>query len=153
MWRALVLVPLLTLASCATMMTGTHESITISSSPSAAGVTLECGGQQVGTGLTPTTITIRRNAGDCSLKIAKDGFADQTIAIEQGVNPAYWTNFLFSPLAPGAAYALVLGNGPDKRTGAALMITAGIVFATDFWTGAAHAHRPKSVDMVLKPRQ
>lgn len=154
MWRRFILflysVPLI---SCATITTGTHESIVISSSPSAANATLVCNSKPAGGGPTPLTITIRRNAGDCNLRIAKDGFEEATVSIEQGVNPAYWTNMVFTPLGPGGSYLLVEGNSGEKVIGLAALGTGFVLLATDFWTGAVHAHRPSRIDVVLKPKQ
>ena len=75
--------------SCATITTGRYEEIRVTSSPNQAMATLLCGGHPSGEGPTPTAFKIRRNAGDCVLTLRKDGFEEKTIAIEQGVNPAY----------------------------------------------------------------
>lgn len=154
MWRRFFLVLYsVTLISCATITTGTRENIVISSSPSAANATLVCNGRPAGSGLTPVTIAIRRNGGDCDLRLAKDGFEQATVSIEQGVNPAYWTNMAFTPLAPGGTYLLVAGNSGEKLIGVAALGTGFVLLATDFWTGAVHAHRPSKIDIVLKPKQ
>lgn len=150
MWRSILVVSFLPLVSCATISTGPRENIEIRSSPTEATATLLCDDKSVESGVTPTTIRIRRNAGNCSLKVAKDGFADQTIAIEQGVNPAYWMNFIFTPLAPAGLYVLMGGNSQEKMVGAAMLISAAVVFSTDFRTGAVHNHRPNKVDVSLK---
>ena len=152
MRRLALLLSLLTLASCATITTGITEAIAIGSSPSGATATLVCNGTTAGSGVTPTTITIRRNAGDCNVRLSKDGFEDSTMLLEQGVNPAYWTNMSFSPLAPLGTYVLWLGTSREKTQGAAILGAAAVIFATDFWTGAVHAHRPIKIDVSLKPK-
>src|SRR4051794_11937443 len=103
--RVLLLSPLLlSLVACATMTTGTHEEIKVTTSPTDAHAALVCEGKPIGEGSTPQTFTIRRNAGDCQLTLHKEGFEDRTVAIEQGVNPAYWGNMLLSPVVPGGVY-------------------------------------------------
>jgi hypothetical protein len=149
---ALILLGPMLLASCATITTGRFEDIHVSSSPSAADAALVCGGQPSGEGRTPATFKIRRNAGDCTLTVRKEGFADQSIALEQGVNPIYWSNMVFSPLAPAGAYVAAFGDSGERVLGVGLLSAGFVIFATDFWTGAVHAHKPGSVDVVLKPR-
>jgi hypothetical protein len=135
------------------MTTGTRESLIVGSSPAGADATLVCEGLRAGSGVTPATITIRRNAGDCDLTIAKDGYQSQTVHIEQGVNPAYWPNMIASPLLPVGAWVTLLGDdASDKRTGTALIAAGAVVIFTDFCTGAIHRHRPDKIDVTLKPK-
>lgn len=151
MLRRILLLTILPLTACATITTGTRESLIIGSSPAGADAKLVCAGLPAGSGVTPATITIRRNAGDCDLTIAKDGYQSQTVHIEQGVNPAYWPNLIASPLAPLGGFVTLFGdNSNDERIGVALMATAAVVIFTDFYTGAIHRHRPDKIDVTLK---
>jgi len=134
------------------MTTGTHEEIKVTTSPTDAHAALVCEGKPIGEGSTPQTFTIRRNAGDCQLTLHKEGFEDRTVAIEQGVNPAYWGNMLLSPVVPGGVYVTALGDSGEKVLGIGLLGAGYAIFSTDFWTGAVHAHKPSSVDVVLKPK-
>jgi hypothetical protein len=146
---ALLFVPLV---ACATISTGNHEKINVSTSPSEVLATLVCDGHPQGEGLTPIVFTIRRDAGDCTLTLRKEGFEEQTHALEQGINPAYWGNMIFSPLAPAGAYVTILGDSGEKVIGVSALGAALLIFGTDFHTGAVHAHKPASVDAVLKKR-
>ena len=139
--------------ACATLTSGVRETIAVSSSPGGAAATLICNGKDAGSGVTPVQFTIRRNAGDCNLHLSKEGFEDVTLPIEQGVNPHFWTNMIFSPLVPGGAYVLYLGDSGESPIGGLMIATAAVVFSTDFVTGAVHKHRPSHVDVVLKPKQ
>jgi hypothetical protein len=152
MSRVLSLLCLITLCSCATATTGTREAIIVNSSPAGADANLTCNGQPSGFGVTPTTITIRRNAGDCVLKVSKAGFEELTIPIEQGINPAYWQNMIFSPLAPAGAFVAFGGSNQDKLTGLGMIGVTAAAISTDFITGAVHAHKPNKIDAVLKPK-
>jgi hypothetical protein len=142
----------LPLFSCATITTGTHEEIKVSSSPSQARAALVCETGPAGEGTTPITFTIHRNAGDCKVTLRKEGFEPQEVLIEQGVNPAYWSNMIFAPVGPAGLFIGVLGDSREQTLGAGLVSFAAVVFSTDFWTGAVHTHRPRSVDAVLKAR-
>lgn len=141
---ALVLVP-----SCATMTSDRFEEIAVSSSPSGADATLVCA-RATARGVTPASLRIRRNAGDCDLTIAKDGFATQALHFEQGVNRAYWLNMPLAILAPVGAYAMT-GDRSDRSAGVGLLAVAIAAITTDFWTGAVHDHEPHRVDVVLEP--
>ena len=153
MWRRLLLLAsLLSLVSCATVMTGNRENIVISSEPSGADAALVCNGKPAGSGVTPTTISIRRNAGDCDLRLTKEGFEDLSFLIEQGVNPAYWTNMFFAPLAGLGVVLVGLGDSDEKALGAASLAMALAIFGIDFHTGAIHDHEPRTINAILKPR-
>src|SRR5581483_5936701 len=134
---------------CASVFTGTRETISADSSPSGADATLFCGETRVGTALTRAKFTIRRNAGDCTLTISKSGFVARTASIEQGINPAYWANFISVPAAVVAAF----------YGGAALIVYGGLPlhgsiasgFVIDSASGAMHTHRPHNVRIELQP--
>ena len=112
-----------------------------------------CDGQPSGFGVTPTTITIRRNAGDCVLKVSKAGFEEMTFPIVQGVNPAYWSNMVFAPLAPAGAFVAAFSNDSQGRlAGLGFVAVGAAAISTDFITGAVHAHKPSKIDAVLKPK-
>ncbi len=151
--RLLSLLFLIAFCSCATMTTGIREGIVVNSSPSGADAKLTCNGEPAGYGVTPTTITIRRNAGDCVLKVSKSGFEELTFQIEQGVNPAYWQNMFFTPFVGAGVFVSAFGdNNNDQLTGAGLLAVGAAAISVDFITGAVHAHKPNKVDAVLKQR-
>jgi hypothetical protein len=148
--QLLLIASCLSLGACASVASGRHETLSVTSSPSGADARLVCERVSV-TGVTPAKLTIRRNAGDCSLTVAKPGFAAQTFTIEQGVNPMYWGNMIFAPVGPAGGYVVAAGDSGEKAAGVGLLAAAVAIFGTDFVTGAVHVHRPNSVDVVLKP--
>jgi hypothetical protein len=162
MRRVLSLLPVLVLAlsllSCATVARGTHEEIAVHSSPAGASATLTCTKGETKSGVTPLTISIRRNAGECTLNVSKEGFADATMHIEQGMNGRFWANFGFLPLVPIGVVTYEGGLGysqPNntRRQQGELMIVGGLLpWAVDYWSGAMHEHTPNRVDLVLKPK-
>ena len=144
------LLPLLLLTiSCASALTGKHETITVDSNPPAANATLFCGLTRVGDAVTPAKFTIARNAGDCTVTVSKSGFLDANTSIEQGVNPVYWANFLTVPIAVAIAWTsapvlVVAGSG------APVWAIGGSGFLADYWSGAIHRHRPSRVSVSLR---
>jgi hypothetical protein len=142
----------LSLVACASVASGRHEILSVTSSPSGADVKLVCE-KYSATAMTPAKLTIRRNVGDCALTVGKPGFAEQTVAIEQGVNPMYWGNMFFAPVGPSGGYVIVAGESDgEKALGVGLLAAAAAIFSTDFITGAVHTHRPSSIDVILQPK-
>jgi hypothetical protein len=152
MWRLLVAACCFSLISCATALTGTRENIAINSSPSGADALVVCDGQRAGSGVTPTTISISRKSGNCLVKVTKEGYEDATEVVERGMNHAYWTNMAFSPLAPIGVFSIILGNEKERDRGVGMLAATAVIFTTDFITGAAHAHYPHKLDVVLRAK-
>jgi hypothetical protein len=154
MVRAIAFLPLLTLISCATMVSGKNESVEVRSSPAGATAALTCGDGTNRAGVTPVTMVIPRKSGSCSLTLRKDGHTAQTLVLEPSINGKFWRNFATLPLVPVGIVGL---NGffytePDSASrtwGSAALITAGAVWAIDYWTGAYREHEPSVIDVTL----
>src|SRR5712691_5878171 len=83
---------LLTLASgCGTITSGPSEAITVTSEPSGAELSVECGSER-SLRITPARVVIARKSSDCTLTLQKAGFEKQTALLEQGVNHWTWGN-------------------------------------------------------------
>ena len=68
----------LTLVSvCATITSGPSETITVTSEPSGANVSLECGSEK-STLITPARFVIARKSPDCTVTLQKTGFEKET---------------------------------------------------------------------------
>jgi hypothetical protein len=147
---ACVLSALMMSVSCATGLTGVTEKISVDSTPQGADVTLVCGLNRVGDAVTPARFTIARNAGDCMVQVSKSGYADERRAIEQGVNPAYWGNFITSPPALVGAYIF---SGATAGLGALMIVTGASGWLVDLRTGAIHAHKPGHVRVALHRKE
>lgn len=137
------------------MVSGRNETISVTSSPSEATVALTCTGGTVKGGVTPVKLVIHRDAGDCVVRLTKDGYHERTVLLEQGVNRAYWLNFATLPLG---MYGIIAVNGGffgevsdnERNAGAGALVLSGGSWLFDKWTGAAHRHEPSSVDVVLE---
>jgi len=156
--RALLFLPVVTLMSCATIVSGTHENIAVNSSPAGARASLRCPGGKLHEGVTPATMSIPRNVGDCSLTVSKEGFSDRVMTIERGINPAHWFNFTTIPLVMYGVLALAGGfygeaKPSEKRVGAVCLLVAGAAWIIDHRTGAAHRHEPAKIEVTLQPRK
>jgi hypothetical protein len=138
-------------------MTGTHENIAVTSSPAGAEATLTCAKGETRTAATPYTFVIPRDSGTCELRVTKDGFEPRTVTLEQGVNGAYWRNFVTAPLVPVGIVGIngFLFDQPDAQSrtwGAASLLTVAAVFSIDYWNGAVREHTPTSIDLTLSPK-
>jgi hypothetical protein len=155
MRRMLAVLPLLTLISCATVMTGRHENIEVNSSPPGADAVLTCVNGSMVRGVTPVTMQIRRNAGECQLQVSKQGFRDNHTTLVSGINGTFWGNFGFMPLAAYGPLLVAIGssagNGRAVTAGTAMIATAIGVFLVDYHSGAMRKHEPTRVDAVLTP--
>lgn len=141
--------------SCATIVSGPLEKITVNSTPPDARAVVRCPAESH-EGVTPLTVSIRRNSGDCNLTVSKEGFAEQTFTIERGVNPAHWFNFITAPLVLYGVIALSGGfygdaTASEKRVGTAGLLITAAAWLIDHHTGAAHRHEPAKIDVTLKP--
>jgi hypothetical protein len=149
MFRRMVLgVVVLGAAACATVTTGTRESIQVDSKPSGATATMTCENGFRAVETTPVTISVARDAGECSVRLTKEGFEEGVVAVSQGVNPAYFLN-LWTAAVPW----FVLSQSWDGNLGAAhaaVALTAG-TWIVDGVSGARHRHRPDRIDRVLTP--
>jgi hypothetical protein len=77
------IIPLvLSITGCATVFTGTHDQISISSEPSGAKVVLN--GNEMGR--TPVTIPVSRTLGTTTMTLKKQGFEDKSFALQSGFN-------------------------------------------------------------------
>lgn len=155
--RALVLLPCLLLMSCATIVSGRDQGITIDSVPAASNVSVTCANGTAHQGLTPFTVMLRRKAGPCNVTVERDGYSTQSIALEQGINRNYWLNLATIPLAMCAIVGWngVLFSQPDaqsRRVGTVCLAAGIAAWVTDYRTGAVWSYEPKRVNVILKQR-
>jgi hypothetical protein len=154
MRRIIAFLPLLTLISCATVSSGKNESIEVRSSPAGATADLTCSDGTKRAGVTPMTMVIPRKSGSCSLTLRKDAHTAQTLTLTPSINGKFWRNFGTLPLIPLGLIGVngVLFTKPDNQSktwGSAALITAGAVWAIDYWTGAYREHEPSVIDVTL----
>jgi hypothetical protein len=143
------------LSSCATVIRGRNEVISVDSNPSGATATITCAGNVSATGMTPARLTIPRSADGCSVRVEKSGTKAESIAIERGFNSSYWLNFIVP--AAGITVAAVdslsfVGydrNQANTALGVAAVAAAG--FVVDRVTGAMYDHNPHVIKVTLQP--
>lgn len=146
------------LSSCATIVRGRNETISVESDPSGATATIKCAGNVSASGTTPARITIPRNSDGCSVQIEKSGSKTQTIAMDKGVNFSYWLNSIAVGGIPvGALLQFGGGYGSPDTTTAAVFIAVGLLggagFIIDRATGAMYDHNPNVIKVTLQPQQ
>lgn len=145
----LALVLALSATSCASIIHGPNETITVESSPQGADVRLRCG-TVMRTGITPTTITIPRRADGCTITVSKSGRKEQSVTLERTFAKPYWLNFIGIGVLPfGISDASPLSISGDA--GLALILAGGLGLAVDRIDGAMYRHEPKSISVTLEP--
>lgn len=170
MKRAIVVLAAVLLARCATLAHEEFEAVPVTSTPSGAEVTLDCGRGATQLGTTPLTVMLRRRDTHCSVAIAKSGFIGTRVDFHRRIAPA-----AFADLAAGALAAGIVANTDvdfsaenGTPSGGTVNVSAsgsgsispaaagGVVFSVavlvDAASGALYAHSPKRVDVTLRPR-
>lgn len=143
------------LSSCATITHGSHEVVTVESSPSGASATIRCAGNISVSGTTPARLTIPRKADGCNVNIEMSGMKTQNVTLERGFTGLYWMNF-----APTLGLPIyVLSEGPfggsdSTATGWLIVGLAGAAgFIVDRVSGAMYDHDPHVINVTLQPQQ
>lgn len=120
-WRKVLLGGLLALqlvtSSCATLVSGPLQKITLNSGPSAATVTVHPG--QCCTS-TPASVLLRRDGGPYTITFKLEGYDPYEVQLKPSTNGWLWANLLIGN---------VLGLLIDIHTGAAWQLSPGQVNA------------------------
>ena len=123
------------LPSCATIVKGTTESISVASNPTNADVTVD----GLSRGLTPLSLELRRKR-DHLVTIQKEGYQPQSIPVFKSIGGAVWGNILAGGL---------IGWGVDAASGAQYNldptnINVNLVATTDESRGNEEALNPST---------
>ncbi|MBM3712535.1 MAG: PEGA domain-containing protein [Actinobacteria bacterium] len=110
---SLVFISIILITSCATILHGTDQEISISSSPDGALVIIKTfGGVKVIEGTTPLKATLKRE-DEYKVSVIKEGYEDNEIIIKNSTSAAVWGNILCGGIigliidfSNGAAYEL-----------------------------------------------
>ncbi len=155
----LIAVLFLSLTSgCASISHGTRETIDASSDPAGADVSIECAGQRVASGVTPTQLTMRRKLEGCEAHFSKAGFADFRLPMQRGFSGSYWGNLALTTGFPiGLALAISDGfwgpatheNEANALASIGLAGAAGLII--DRVNGAMYDH-PAKLIAKLQPQ-
>ena len=153
MHRLMVLTLALTLASgCATITSGPDETITVTSEPIGANVTVDCGSDRSEL-ITPARFVIPRRSTDCTVTLQKPGFEKETAVIEQGVNRWTWANLPIALIGVGALGMSGFSEDPNHsaRVGGAIVVVGLGGLAVDRMTWKLRDHDPKRLHVKLRP--
>ncbi len=110
----------LTMTGCASIFSGSTQTLTFKSVPDAANITITNKlGEKIHTGSTPATVTLKRGHGyfkpaGYQVTFSKEGFQTKTVQVKATVNGWYIANIIFGGLigflivdpATGAMYTL-----------------------------------------------
>lgn len=143
----------LVLASgCATLASGPGETIAVTSEPSGANGSVDCGSEKSAF-VTPARFVIARKSPDCTVTLEKAGFEKETALLERGINRWTWLN-----VPVGLAGVTVLGMsgfGKDpantRRVGGAILLVGLGGLFIDRRTWRFHDHDPKTLHVKLRP--
>lgn len=121
MLRVLIVLPLAMLSACATIVTGTSQTVTVSTEPAGATCTFDRAGSRVGAvPTTPGSVRLSKSGKDLSVECAKDGY--ETATLQQ---PSSFNGVTFGNVLAGG----VIGFVVDASSGANFEYPADIRLA------------------------
>jgi len=137
---------------CATIASGPDETVTVTSEPSGANVSVDCGSQK-SEQITPARFVIARKSGDCKVTLQKAGFEEESALLERGLNRWTWVNV---PIAVVGIIILGMSGfnadpAESRRVGGALLLVGLGGLAVDAMTWKIHDHDPKTLHVKLRP--
>lgn len=143
------------------MINGRDERIPVTSEPSGAVVTVECGNAPLYGGLTPTTVTLPRSAEQCALTIGKEGYGETRVELERRVSRAAVANKV-PGVVTGVVFGLfaafftmdnadLIGDATEGAYGVGEALGSAPGDAVDRRTGAKYKHVPGTVYVKLEP--
>ena len=114
----------LTMTGCASIFSGSTQTLTFKSVPDTANITItNKSGEKIHTSSTPATVTLKRGNGyfkpaGYEITFSKEGFQTKTVQVKATVNGWYIANIIFGGLigflivdpATGAMYTLSPGD-------------------------------------------
>jgi hypothetical protein len=137
---------------CATVSSGPMETIRLSSEPSGADVSVDCGSGTTGH-VTPAEITIPRRAPDCTLTFRKAGFERESVLVAKGINARTWLNVPIAAIGVTMLGVSGFSNDPTqaRSLGAGFLVAGLGGLALDALNGRFRDHDPKTVRVILRP--
>ena len=148
MTRVFVALAALALTACGTVMHGSRDTIFVDSKPDGAAASVSCAGNVEARGTTPAKLVIPRKVQGCSVTVERAGYKTQRLDLDQSFSGAFWTNFAFSPVL---ATATIMNGRDFGYDTAAALLTSGVAFLVDQYTGAKYTYEPKEIVVDLEP--
>jgi hypothetical protein len=148
MTRMLVALGAFALSACGTVMHGSRDTIFVDSKPDGAAASISCAGNVEARGTTPAKLVIPRKVQGCSVSVERAGYKTQRLDLDQSFSGAFWANFAFSPVL--ATATIINGRDFGYDTAAALL-SSGVAFLIDQYTGAKYTYEPKEIVVDLEP--
>lgn len=137
-----------TFTGCATIITGSTQTMSFKSVPEIATITItNKKGEKVHMGQTPATVTLKKSAGffqpeNYQVSFSKDGYQTQTMQVKSRLNGWYFGNIIFG----GLVGILVV----DPMTGAMFTLSPKDVNAVLASNGIDTAKNEKTLAVILK---
>jgi len=95
MLKAFLVAPLALLGACATLVNGTSQTVTVSTTPPAASCTLDRMGARVGAiSATPGSVHLDKSKNDLSVTCSKEGFQTASVAHASSFSGATFGNII-----------------------------------------------------------
>ena len=171
MRHAIAVLAAVLLAGCATALHSDFEKIPVTSTPSGADVTLDCGRGEMRIGTTPLTLMLHRKDAGCFVTIAKSGWIGARVDFHRSIAAATLLDVAAGALAAGVVAnsnidfsaqngtasggdvnVSASGSGSVSPAAVGGVVLSGAVLV-DAATGALFSHSPSRVDVTLRPKR
>ena len=95
MLKVIIVLPLAMLSACASIITGTTQTVTVSTDPAAATCTLDRAGTRVGAiPATPGSVRLDKSGKDLAVTCAKEGYQTATVQQSSSFNGVTFGNIV-----------------------------------------------------------
>lgn len=95
MLKGILVLPLAMLSACATLVNGTSQTVTVSTTPPGASCTLDRMGERVGAiSATPGSVRLDKSKNDLSVTCSKEGYQTATVAHAPSFGAATFGNLI-----------------------------------------------------------
>ena len=106
MLKNILVLPLALLSACATLVNGTSQTVTVSTTPPGASCTLDRMGTRIGAiSVTPGSVHLDKSKNDLSVTCAKDGFQTATVSHAPNFGGATFGNIIAGGVIGGVVDA------------------------------------------------
>ena len=122
----------LAMSGCASILSGTSETISFASNPPGANCDLVRNGKIIGSVTTPGGLVVEKTKHDINVTCKKEGYQDSTGFLKSGIQEETWGNII---LGGGIGWAIDSAAGADNEYPDHITITS--LSASPNWPGSA----------------
>ena len=110
----------LSVSSCASILSGTDQNITVTSNPADVDCSVIRNDQVIARVTTPETVNIKKTKHDLQIVCKGEGFHESTVFVKSAIQDSTWGNII---LGGGVGWAVDSARGADNKYAEYVTIT------------------------------